>query len=228
MSNTNEYIENIIDTYTNKKKLLASLLSSEKEALFCELENILHTAEDLKGSGISDLESAEIQNLSDMIINFEKSFTNELTNCSENDNNVLLISEKEQKAFLPYRYLDVVKILKNNTTIYSSIHDVIDELYVLPLDRFKHSAISRFREAFNLVMHMENGSIVKALDLGFELMFMYELNPIIIAACRNLDELDIYLDCLAENEVDKFDCFEIKFEVAPQVLKQTPAYIVEK
>lgn len=58
---------------------------------------------------------------------------------------------------------------------------------------------------------------MKALDLGLELMFNYDLNPIVISACRNLDELDIYLDCLEENQLSSFDCFEIKFEVAPQV-----------
>ena len=49
-------------------------------------------------------------------------------------------------------------------------------------------------------------------------MFHYDLNPIVIAACRNLDELDIYLDCLQENELSDFDCFEIKFELAPKVI----------
>ena len=50
-------------------------------------------------------------------------------------------------------------------------------------------------------------------------MFKYDLNPILIAACRNLDELDIYLDCLYSKELFDFNCFEIKFEVAPQVSK---------
>ena len=60
-------------------------------------------------------------------------------------------------------------------------------------------------------------SLIKALDLGIELMFNYKFNPIIIAACRNLDELDIYLDCLEENQLFDFKCFEIKFEVTPDI-----------
>ena len=51
-------------------------------------------------------------------------------------------------------------------------------------------------------------------------MFKYELNPIVIAACRNLDELDIYLDCLDNNELYEFSCFDIKFEVMPQISKK--------
>ena len=50
-------------------------------------------------------------------------------------------------------------------------------------------------------------------------MFKYKLNPIVIAACRNLDELDIYLDCLENNELYDFKCFEIKFEVMPKIIK---------
>lgn len=48
-------------------------------------------------------------------------------------------------------------------------------------------------------------------------MFKYNLNPIIISACRTLEELDIYLDCLENNNLEDFDCFEIKFEVSPQI-----------
>ena len=79
---------------------------------------------------------------------------------------------------------------------------------------------ARFREAFNLIRYKEKGSIFSALDLGLELMFKYNLNPIIIAACRNLDELDIYLDCLDENELSDFKCFEVRFEVNPNLVNK--------
>ena len=65
----------------------------------------------------------------------------------------------------------------------------------------------------------ENGSIKDAFDLGMELLFNYNLHPAIITACKNLDELDIYLDYLENNETDKFDCFKIVFEIAPIVVK---------
>ena len=123
------------------------------------------------------------------------------------DNDILIISEKTQKAYLPYKYNDLKKIL-NNSKKYSSIIQIIHDLYVIPLAKFKHPTISRFREAYNLIVFKEK----KSIDLGFELMFKYKLNPIIIAACRNLEELDIYLDCLEENELFDFKCFEIRNE----------------
>ncbi len=136
------------------------------------------------------------------------------------DNNVLIISEKEQKAYLPFFYSEVKEIYKNNINKYHTLQNVIDDLYVIPLNRFKNSALARFKESFHLIRDKENASISKALDLGLELMFKYELNPIIIAACRNLDELDIYLDCLEEQDVYDFPCFKIKFEVMPQLVKK--------
>lgn len=135
------------------------------------------------------------------------------------DNNVLIISEKEQKAYLPFFYSEVKNIFQNSNNQYQTMQDIVDDLYVVSLDKFKNSAIARFREAFYLIRNKEKGSITKALDLGLELMFNYSLNPIVVTACRSLDELDIYLDCLEENELYDFNCFEIKFEVMPQFVK---------
>ena len=136
------------------------------------------------------------------------------------DNNILVISEKEQKAYLPYKYTEVKKIYENPNYNYNSIMEVIQDLYIVPLNKFGNFSIARFREAFNLIRHKEKGSIFSALDLALELMFKYNLNPIIIAACRNLDELDIYLDCLDENELYDFKCFEIRFEVNTNISKK--------
>lgn len=152
---------------------------------------------------------------------FVKSFVNHRPKIdieiNHEDNNILIISEKEQKAYLPFYYSEVETIFKNSSNQYATLQDVVNDLYIVPLSKFKNSAISRFRESFQLIRDKEKGSITKALDLGLELMFQYELNPIIIAACRNLDELDIYLDCLEENQLYDFSCFEIKFEVSPQL-----------
>lgn len=137
------------------------------------------------------------------------------------DNNSLIVSEKKQKAYLPFFYTDIKKIYENDKTYYKTMQDVINDLYVLPLARFKNSSLARLKETFYLIRKKEKGSITKALDLGLELMFKYELNPIIIAACRNLEELDIYLDCLEENELDAFSCFTIKFEIMPQLTKKS-------
>lgn len=137
------------------------------------------------------------------------------------DNNVLIVSEKEQKAYLPFFYTTVKEIYQNPENHYATLQDVVDELYVVPLENFKNSSLARFREAFRLIREKEKASVSKAFDLGLELMFRHELNPVIIAACRNLDELDIYLSYLEDNQAYEFSCFEIKFEIMPQLVKKT-------
>ena len=137
------------------------------------------------------------------------------------DSNVLIVSEKDQKAYLPYKYKDIENFLNLFPNKYKTSKEVIEDIYIVPLDKFKNAPLSRFREAFNLILRKEKGSIIKAFDLGLELMFKYNLNPIIVSACRTLDELDIYLDCLDENELFDFKCFEVRFEVCPNIYKKT-------
>ena len=132
---------------------------------------------------------------------------------SKHDNNSLIISEIKQRIFLPYKIEDLKEELKE--TDYEDIQELIDEEYTLPYNKFRLASISRFKETYKLVRHREGASFFDAIDLALELMPNNLLNPAIIAACKNLDELDIYLDCLNENELDKFDCFNIKYELYP-------------
>ena len=55
--------------------------------------------------------------------------------------------------------------------------------------------------------------------MGLELFGERYLHPAIISACRNIDELDVYLDCLHKNELDEFKIFDIKYELYPMVVK---------
>ena len=135
------------------------------------------------------------------------------------DNNTLIISDSNQNVVLPYRVIDLEKKLKDNKK-YKSLQDVIKSEYTLPLETFKNPTKSRFREAFQLIKKKEHGSLKEAIELGFELMFQSDLNPAVIAACKDLDELDIYLDCLDDNELDKFSCFNIEYNVPPTKSKK--------
>ena len=130
------------------------------------------------------------------------------------DNDTLIISDSNQKVILPYTIEDLEEKKRKNKK-YKSLYDVIKNEYMLPLDTFKNPVRSRFKEAFQLIKKKEHGSLKEAIGLGFELMFQSDLNPAVIAACRDLDELDIYLDCLDDNELDKFSCFKIQYNVKP-------------
>lgn len=152
--------------------------------------------------------------MNDNIDNTNEIFKYRFKNC-EGDERILLISEKDQKAYLPYYYSDIREIYDKNPQKYHNLQQVIEDKYILPLENFKNSSFARFRETFNLMRYKENKSIFKSFDFSLELMFKYELNPIIISACRNLDELYIYLDCLEKNDLENFNYFKIHFEITP-------------
>ena len=132
------------------------------------------------------------------------------------DNKTLLISEETQKVYLPYTIDEVMRKLNNNSS-YKTIEDVVEAEYTLPLSTFKMPIISRFKEAYRFMRVKEKSSVYAALDLALELMFNSNLNPAVIRAAKDLKELNIYLDCLYENEIEKFDCFKIIYKVLPKI-----------
>ena len=131
----------------------------------------------------------------------------------------LLISEIDNKVLLPYNNDEIISILKNPNFTFKSEQEVIDRHYTIPNSNYKASSISRFREAYKLIREKEKGSISKALELGIELFSNYNLHPAIITACKNLNELDIYLSCLEYNELEDFNYFKTEFKIAPSNIK---------
>lgn len=131
------------------------------------------------------------------------------------DNDTLIISDEEKKVYLPYNIVDLRKEAERNNNI--PIDELIKWKYILPLDRYKNSIRARYREAYKLIREREKKSVAKAISLGLELMFEFNLHPAIISACRNLKELDVYLDCLDDNELEKFSCFKIVYRAVPMI-----------
>lgn len=138
----------------------------------------------------------------------EKDETKELLE----DNNVLKISEIDKKVYLPYKVSDLKRILNDNLDEYKTLAEIVDAEYIVPLDKYKNSAFSRFKEAYNLMRIKERASFSESIDLALEVTFKNELNPTIISACRDLEELDIYLNCLEENRIDEFKVFKVEHE----------------
>ncbi len=205
------------DNQYNENEIKANLVeyNKQRDKLFQDILDFENTYTNILNSAIG-LFFKKVKNPKHNVANVKtKAKVNIET--ESYDYNILTVSENNQVAYLPFYYSEIKSIYENSNNKYKTMQEVVDDLYVVPLSKFKNSTISRFREAFNLVRKKEHSSITKALDLGLELMFKYELNPIIIAACRNLDELDIYLDCLEENQLYDFKCFEVKFEVMPKI-----------
>lgn len=147
------------------------------------------------------------------VIDEEKVIENSLE-----DNHTLVISEEDGKVYLPYSKEEIKnEVLQNKGT---KIADLIEEKYIYPLDKYKNAIRARFREGYNLMYKKEGKSRRSAILLGIELMFETNLHPAIISACKNLEELDIYLDCLEDNELEKFSCFKIIYKSLPMINKR--------
>lgn len=127
------------------------------------------------------------------------------------DNDTLFISEIENKVILPYKASELKEILASDENDYCDIQTIINEKYTIPLLHYRYAGISRFRETFALMREKEKASLFDSLDLALELMGKRFLHPAIITACEDLDQLDIYLDCLETNELDDFPFFKIKY-----------------
>ena len=150
-------------------------------------------------------------------LNFIKNKKKVIENNLE-DNKTLIISEEDGKVYLPYTKAEIKnEILEHKGT---KISDLIEEKYICPLDKYKNAIRARFREGYNLMYKKEGKSRRSAVLLGIELMFETNLHPAIISACKNLEELDIYLDCLEDNELEKFSCFKIIYKSLPMLHKK--------
>lgn len=150
------------------------------------------------------------------IVNSNSDNSENIDESSICDNRTLLISEETQKVYLPYTIEEVMKKLHDSNE-YQTVEEVIENEYTVPLATFKMPIISRFKEAYRFMRVKEKSSVYAAVDLALELMFTSNLNPAVIRAAKNLKELNVYLDCLYENEVDKFDCFKIIYKVLPKI-----------
>lgn len=128
--------------------------------------------------------------------------------------NTLIISSIQGKVILPYTLDKIYNLLSTNPE-YSSIEDVINKKYTIPLVNYKIPAISRFKEAYNLMINKEKSSKLKAFLLAIELFSNYNLHPAIITACETQAQLDAYLSCLEDNTLENFQIFNIKFEIPP-------------
>ena len=134
-----------------------------------------------------------------------------------NENKVLIISEKENKVYLPDKKTELKAYLSQYPTSYYSYKNVIEKEFILPLNYFMNNpSMARFRETYSLYRDREATSVVEALKKALSLAFKSELNPAVIAACKTKKQLNNFILCLDENKLNDFSDFEIIYDVKPQ------------
>lgn len=216
------------DMHSNMKKV-----SDEKKLYQSKLHDLGTYFINLDAEDINDNDFAELlQKTEETLSNFRKQIKGKkqgklnikkLDKCLVNkkrlkikDRNILLISEKKNKIILPYKGEEIKELLPDECNL-DDIKKVVKDYYTIPLSNYKFGYVSRFKEAFKLMREREKASLLDSLDLALELMINNLLYPAVIAACKNLDQLDIYLDCLNTNELDDFPFFEIQYELKDKI-----------
>lgn len=140
----------------------------------------------------------------------------EISDGNIKNNNTLIISEKDNKVFLPYTVSEIQSYMEKYPKEYKSLEYVINKEFILPLDYYtKHPSLARFREAYSLIRDREAKSVFDALKYALNIMFKYDLNPAIISACKTEEALNLYIECLENKDLSKFNLFKIEFRLNP-------------
>lgn len=140
----------------------------------------------------------------------------EISDGNIQNNNTLIISEKDNKVFLPYTVSEIQSYMEKYPKEYKSLEYVINKEFILPLDYYtKHPSLARFREAYSLIRDREAKSVFDALKYALNIMFKYDLNPAIISACKTEEALNLYIECLENKDLSKFKLFKIEFRLNP-------------
>ena len=210
----NYYSDNIniikqkIDTYSTKLKDINEQLLSNNEKIDSFLSNE-ETKKYLEGFNIV-LDSPLSNNANNIE---EKSFEYAV---NEKDNNTLIISEKDNKVFLPYKVEEINAYLEQFPDQYNSFESVVAKEYILPLNYYmSHPVLARFREAYSLCRDKEAKPVLESLKYAIDMMFNRRINPAIIAACKTQSQLENYINCLEKNDLKSFTDFQIQFEITP-------------
>ncbi len=224
--NDSENISNIIDEISDDD-LLAELLISDDTVTEDLLIDMNSNSEDVQSEEVNPIIEKETileepKKVKSTKINYNN-FSNynleekiRIIKEASTNNDTLIISEKQNKIFLPYTIDELEKYLKSYPEVYSSLVDVVEQEFILPFNSFlNHPAKARFSETYNLIRNRQGKSIFSALIYAFKLIGRYNLNPAIIAACKTENQLDTYLYYLNSNDLGKFKLFKIIYEINP-------------
>lgn len=121
----------------------------------------------------------------------------------------LIINKKLGIAILPYSISDLDELFLNDPEKYSSIQDIIDKEYTVKLKDFENSSITRYKEAFKLARDKSNYTFSQAANFAKVFLVENEITSLIIASCKNVEELEFYIECLNNNKLNDFHYFKI-------------------
>lgn len=152
--------------------------------------------------------SDEIEDVAEEVVEEE---INEETEFSQEqlEEKTLVICKEDDIAILPYSFTDLEEFFSDNPEKYSSIQDIIEQEYTVSLKDYENTSFARYKEAYKLAKDKSNLSLPQSVTYAKKLLLENDVLPIVIASCKNIDELDNYLDCLDSNKLEDFKYFKI-------------------
>ena len=152
--------------------------------------------------------SDEVEEIVEEVIEEE---INEETEFSQEqlEEKTLVICKEDDIAILPYSFTDLEEFFSDNPEKYSSIQDIIEQEYTVSLKDYENTSFARYKEAYKLAKDKSNLSLPQSVTYAKKLLLENDVLPIVIASCKNIDELDNYLDCLDSNKLEDFKYFKI-------------------
>lgn len=215
VNNSNTITENIITDISTQQNSTEndSVLGLEENTQETIQENIAETSTE----NISNQETIELIETPKQIV--KKDFTiidkpeeeqiKETTMQINLPEKELIINKKLGIAILPYSISDLDELFLNDPEKYSSIQDIIDKEYTVKLKDFENSSITRYKEAFKLARDKSNYTFSQAANFAKVFLVENEITSLIIASCKNVEELEFYIECLNNNKLNDFHYFKI-------------------
>lgn len=141
-------------------------------------------------------------------------------NKAKTDNENLIISEKKDKVYLPYTLYELQSYKNNYPSDYKSLSNVVSKEFTLQLTPLiKHPYKARFKETYNLFKNKEGKSTISSIIYALKTTVKKNVNAAIIAACRSEDDLNRYIECLEDNDLQNFKNFNIVYDMSLTVKK---------
>jgi hypothetical protein len=211
-----------LDLYLNKLELEVENEKTKEDIVNKIIEEIYNTSvknivsdeEKSKETAYQDAENSE--NLEDIEEIEDTENIDEIIKTiigASRNNDILIISEKQNKIYLPYTIDELENYLRSYPSEYLTLEKVVEDEFIIPFNSFyKNPSHTRFSEAYNLIKNRERKSSFSAFMYAINVAGNQKLNPAVIAACKTKKELSAYMNCLKRNNLDEFDYFDIIYE----------------
>lgn len=206
----NKFTNKLSDSHENIKKYLDYSDNGLEDPTYIAIEMTIHEYLQVKFKGTKT--NSEInEELKNVEFDIDKKIESIVSPVDNNE--TLIISEKQNKVYLPYTIDELEEYARRYPADYPSLETVVKQEYMIPLNSFyKNPAHARFSETYFLVRKRERRSAIIAFIYAAIFVTKTELNPAVIAACKTQKELSEYMKCLKEDKLENFTHFKVIYD----------------